>query len=427
MTKPLRRIIGSTRSTRASVPPPIPVIAISQGARAGRNEQRAMSITSIAALVAAATIPISSFASSGPYVKAPALGIRIGTYSPGRYDAITDVAGVLVGQVTHIEGSGKLVPGVGPVRTGVTAVIPRTDVWHRKVFAAAWALNGNGEMTGTTWVNEAGWMEVPVLLTNTLSVGRVDDGVVSWMIEHDSGVGITDDVPLPVVAECDDEFLNDIQGRHATAADAVKALDSAVGGPVAQGGVGGGTGMISFEFKGGIGTASRVLPAKDGGYTVGVLVNTNTARRDQLTIDGVPVGAHIPDLLPKESPGGNGSIIIVIATNAPLLHDQLERIAKRAALGLARTGASAMTGSGDLIIAFSTANVVPHYPEARTFSVVDLDQYHINPVFYATEDATEEAVINALLAGQTMVGRDGNTVYGLPHDRLRKIMEQYGR
>lgn len=385
-----------------------------------------MSFTSIAALVAAATIPVSSFASSGPYVKAPALGIRIGSYSPGRYDAITDVAGVLVGQVTHIEGSGKLVPGVGPVRTGVTAVIPRNDVWHKKVFAAAWALNGNGEMTGTTWVNEAGWMEVPVLLTNTLSVGRVDDGVVSWMIEHDNGVGITDDVPLPVVAECDDEFLNDIQGRHATAEDAVKALDSAVGGPVAQGGVGGGTGMISFSFKGGIGTASRVLPAADGGYTVGVLVNTNTARRHELTVDGVPVGTHIPDLMPKEGPDGNGSIIIVIATNAPLLHDQLERLTKRAALGLARTGASAMTGSGDLIIAFSTANVVPHYPEARTFAVTDLDQYHINPVFYATEDATEEAVINALLAGQTMVGRDGNTVYGLPHDRLLKIMKQYG-
>jgi D-aminopeptidase len=385
-----------------------------------------MNITSIAALVAAATLPVSSFASSGPYVKAPALGIRIGTYSPGRFDAITDVAGVLVGQVTHIEGSGKLVPGVGPVRTGITAVIPRKDVWHKKVFAAAWALNGNGEMTGTTWVNEAGWMEVPVVLTNTLSVGRVDDGVVSWMIEHDNGIGITDDVPLPVVAECDDEFLNDIQGRHATADDAVRALDGAVGGPVAQGGVGGGTGMVSFSFKGGIGTASRVLPAADGGYTVGVLVNTNTARRHELTVDGVPVGEHITDIMPKEGPDGNGSIIIVIATNAPLLHDQLERLTKRAALGLARTGASAMTGSGDLIIAFSTANVVPHYPEARTFDVVDLDQYHINPVFYATEDATEEAVINALLAGQTMVGRDGNTVYGLPHDRLMKIMKQYG-
>src|SRR5215472_5908683 len=392
----------------------------------GTTNAAAMNNLSIAVLIAAATLPISHFDSSGPYVKAPALGIHIGDLSPGRYDAITDVAGVLVGQVTHIEGSGKLVPGVGPVRTGITAVIPRNDVWHKKVFAAAWALNGNGEMTGTTWVNEAGWMEVPVVLTNTLSVGRVDDGVVSWMIDHNSGIGITDDVPLPVVAECDDGYLNDMQGRHATADDAVKALDGATSGPVAQGGVGAGTGMVSFSFKGGIGTASRVLAKDDGGYTVGVLVNTNTARRRQLMIDGVPVSANITDLMPKAGPDGNGSIIIVIATNAPLLHDQLDRLAKRAALGLARTGAEAMTGSGDLIIAFSTANVVPHYPEARTFSVTDLNQYHNNLVYYATEDATEEAVINALLAGQTMVGQNGDTVYGLPHDRMLKIMKKYG-
>jgi D-aminopeptidase len=386
-----------------------------------------MNISFFAAILIAAASPAAHFATQGPYVKAPALGIHIGWLAPGRYDAITDVAGVRVGQVTHIEGNGKLIPGVGPVRTGVTAVIPRTDVWHRKVFAAAWALNGNGEMTGTTWVNEAGWMEVPILLTNSLSVGRVDDGVVSWMIKHNSDIGITDDVPLPVVAECDDEWLNDMQGRHATADDAVTALDSAVGGPVAQGGVGGGTGMISFEFKGGIGTASRVLSAREGGYTVGVLVNSNTARRRELTVDGVPVGANISDLMPKDGSKGNGSIIIVVATDAPLLHDQLLRLAKRAALGLGRTGATARTGSGDLIIAFSTANVVPHYPEARTFSATILDQYHINPVFDATEDATEEAVINALLAGQTMVGRDGDTVYGLPHDRLLQIMHRYGR
>ena len=385
-----------------------------------------MNIAIIAAIVATSALPLSHYAASGPYVKAPALGIRIGSLAPGRYDAITDVEGVRVGQVTHIVGSGKLVPGVGPVRTGVTAVLPRTDVWHHKVFAAAWALNGNGEMTGTTWVNEAGWMEVPVLMTNTLSVGRVDDGVVSWMMQRYPQIGIQDDVPLPVVAECDDEFLNDIQGRHATAADAVAALDAATGGNVTQGGVGGGTGMISFEFKGGIGTASRVLAARDGGYTVGVLVNTNTARRDELMVDGVPVGKNIHDLLPREGTQGNGSVIIVIATNAPLVHDQLERLAKRAALGLARTGATARTGSGDLIIAFSTANVVPHYPEARTFTATILDQYHINPVFDATEDATEEAIINALLAGQTMIGRDGNTVYGLPHDRLLQIMRTYG-
>jgi len=398
-----------------------------RGVGASHDERRRMNTITIAALVIAAPLALSHYATHGPYVKAPALGIHIGHMPPGANDAITDVAGVLVGQVTHVEGSGRLEPGVGPVRTGVTAVIPRADVWHKKVFAAAWALNGNGEMTGTAWVNEAGWMEVPVLLTDTLSIGRVDDGVVSWAIEHNRKIGIDDDVPLPVVAECDDSYLNDIQGRHATAADAERALDSAIGGPVAQGGVGGGTGMTSFDFKGGIGTASRVLPKADGGYTVGVLVNTNTARRNELTIDGVPVGANIHDLMPKDGPQGNGSIIIVVATDAPLLHDQLLRLAKRAALGLARTGATARTGSGDLVIAFSTANVVPHYPEARTFDVTVLDQYHINPVFDATEEATDEAVINALLAGQTMVGRDGNTVYGLPHDRVLQIMHRYGR
>ena len=380
----------------------------------------------LAAAGAASTVSGAAYPTSGPYVKAPALGIHIGRLQPGRYDAITDVAGVRVGHVTHVSGSGKLVPGVGPVRTGVTAVIPRTDVWHNKVYAAAWALNGNGEMTGTTWINEAGWMEVPVLLTDTLSVGRVDDGVVSWYLKQYPDVGIGDDVPLPVVAECDDAFLNDQQGRHNTAADAVTALNSATGGAVAQGGVGAGTGMVSFEFKGGIGTASRVLSASSGGYTTGVLVNTNTGRRPELTIAGVPVGASIADLLPHEPKAGNGSVIIVIATDAPLLHDQLERLAKRAALGLARTGATARTGSGDLIIAFSTANVVPHYPEARTMTVTVLDQYHINPLFDATEDATEEAVINALLAGQTTIGRSGNTVYGLPHDRLLQIMHRYG-
>lgn len=380
----------------------------------------------LSAVAAASTVPTGSYASSGPYVKAPALGIHIGRLQPGKFDAITDVDGVRVGHVTHVSGSGKLVPGVGPVRTGVTAVVPRTDVWHRKVFAAAWALNGNGEMTGTTWINEAGWMEVPVLLTDTLSVGRVDDGVVSWYLKKYPGVGIDDDVPLPVVAECDDAFLNDQQGRHNTAADAVAALDAAVGGQVAQGGVGAGTGMVSFEFKGGIGTASRVLTERDGGYTTGVLVNTNTGRRAELTVEGAPVGANIQDLQPREPKAGDGSVIIVIATDAPLLHDQLERLAKRAALGLARTGATARTGSGDLIIAFSTANVVPHYPDARTMTVTVLDQYHINTLFDATEDATEEAVINALLAGQTTVGRDGNTVYGLPHDRLLQILRRYG-
>jgi len=366
-------------------------------------------------------------ARSGPFSKAPALGIHLGLLEHGKYDAITDVPGVLVGQVTQIEGSGKLIPGKGPVRTGVTAIIPRHDVWHRKVEAAAWPFNGNGEMTGTAWVNESGFLEVPIVLTNSLNVGRVDDGVVSWMIRQYPAIGITDDVPLPVVAECDDDFLNDIQGRHSSPQDVINALDSAASGPVAQGGVGAGTGMISYLFKGGIGTASRVVSAKDGGYTVGVLVNNNAEARQNLTIGGVPVGQNIKGFLPASGTPGEGSIIFVIATNAPLLHDSLLRLAHHAALGWARTGAISRTGSGDLVIAFSTANTVPHYPQAATYPVTAMDLYHMNPLFQATVEATEEAVVNSLLAGQTMVGRDNNKVYGLPHDRLLQIMHRYGR
>ena len=364
---------------------------------------------------------------SGPYAKAPALGIKVGALAHGKYDAITDVPGVLVGQVTRIESAGNLVPGKGPVRAGVTAIIPRTDVWHRKVFAAAWPFNGNGEMTGTAWVAESGFLEVPIVLTDTLNVGRVDDGVVSWMIQHYPQVGIQDDVPLPVVAECDDSCLNDIQGRHASPQDVIDALNSARSGPVQQGGVGAGTGIIAYSFKGGIGTASRVVSAADGGYTVGVLVNDNAERRSNLTVAGVPVGENIGDLQPTQGKRTEGSIIFVVATNAPLLPDALKRLAHHVVLGWGRTGATSRTGSGDLVIAFSTANVIPHYPEKLTYPVTAFDLYHMNALFDATIEATDEAVLNALLAGQTMVGRDGNKVYGLPHDRLLRIMHRYGR
>ncbi|MDQ6781392.1 MAG: P1 family peptidase [Candidatus Eremiobacteraeota bacterium] len=364
---------------------------------------------------------------SGPYVKASALGITVGSLAHGKYDAITDVPGVLVGQVTKIQGDGTLVPGKGPVRAGVTAIIPRTDVWHRKVFAATWPFNGNGEMTGTAWITESGFLEVPIVLTDSLNVGRVDDGVVSWMIQHYPQIGIQDDVPLPVVAECDDSFLNDIQGRHASPQDVIDALNRARGGPVSQGGVGAGTGMIAYSFKGGIGTASRVVSAADGGYTVGVLVNDNAERRSSFTVAGVPVGENIRDLQPTEGKRTEGSIIFVVATNAPLLPDALKRLARHVVLGWGRTGATSRTGSGDLVIAFSTANVIPHYPDQLTYPVTAFDLYHMNALFDATIEATDEAVLNALLAGQTMVGRDGNKVYGLPHDRLLRIMHRYGR
>jgi len=378
---------------------------------------------------AATTAPTSTapLASTGPYTKAPALGIHLGSLPHGRYDAITDVAGVMVGQVTLIEGSGKLIPGVGPVRTGITGIIPRQDIWHHRVFAAVWPLNGNGEMTGSLWVNEAGFLETPITLTDSLSVGRVDDGVVSWMIKHNPKIGYIEDVPLPVVAEVNDDFLNDQQGRHNTAEKTVTALDSATSGPVAQGDVGAGTGAVAYEFHGGIGTASRVIAKADGGYTVGVLVNCNTfARRQDFTIDGVPIGANFKDLLPVDH-SNEGSIIIVVATDAPLSHIQLVDLAKRAALGLARTGASSREGSGDIIIAFSTANVVPYASDQRTFQVTEMDRAYLNPIFVAAIESTDEAVINAMLASYTMVGRDGDTIYALPHDRVMQLMHRYGR
>jgi D-aminopeptidase len=378
--------------------------------------------------VAPAIAATTPFQSEGPYTKAPALGIHIGTLPTGPFDAITDVRGVRVGQVTHVLGQGRLVPGVGPVRTGLTAIIPRTDIWHKRMYAAAWPLNGNGEMTGTTWINESGWLETPIVLTDTLSIGRVDDGVISWMIKQYPGIGDTEDVPLPVVAEVNDAFLNDQAGRHNTPADVGRALDAATGGQVAQGDVGAGTGAVAYALKGGIGTASRVLATADGGYTVGVLVNINTyGRRQDFRIDGVPVGAEITDLQPLEPHASDGSIIIIVATDAPLLHDQLESICRHAALGYARTGGSAREGSGDLILAFSTANVVPYGEKALTYTPTVLDRGNMNPVFHATIEATDEAVINALLAAKTMTGRDGNTVYALPHDRVLQIMHRYGK
>ncbi|MBC7543550.1 MAG: P1 family peptidase [Candidatus Sericytochromatia bacterium] len=354
------------------------------------------------------------------------LGIAIGRIPTGEWNAITDVPGVKVGQVTIVRGEGALQPGKGPVRTGVTAIIPRDDVWNKKCFAASFVLNGNGEMTATNWVQEAGWLETPILLTDTLNVGKVSDGVVSWMSKLNPQMGIADDVVLPLVAECDDSFLNDQRGRHVSEQDVLTAIEHAKSGPVAEGAVGAGTGMVSYRFKGGIGTSSRKLPAEMGGYTIGVLVNCNMGTRDELRIDGVPVGAEIQDLMPK-SKVSEGSIIIVVATDAPLLPHQLQRLAKRSAMGLARTGTIASHGSGDFIIAFSTANTVPHYPNERTMTATAMNNTHLNPLFTATNDCTQEAIANALTMATTTEGRDGNTAYALPLDRLQVIMKKYGR
>jgi D-aminopeptidase len=354
------------------------------------------------------------------------LGISIGTLTPGALNAITDVEGVRVGHVTLNRGEGKLEPGKGPVRTGVTAILPHGgDLWNEKVPAATYVLNGTGEMTGSIWIETQGALEVPILLTNTMNVGRVMDGVVAYMMKRYPDIGISDDVVAPTVAECDDSTLNDARGIHVSIEDTVRAIENATGGAVAEGAVGAGMGMMAFDFKGGIGTSSRVLSEADGGYTVGVLVNSNMDTRTNLRVDGVPVGREIGEGQPTR--GQDGSIVIVIATDAPLDHLKLKRLASKASLGLARTGAISRHGSGDLFIAFSTANRVPHYPKERTYTMRVVADAHLNPIFEAAQDATEEAILNALTMATTTVGRDGNTAYAIPLDPLVAIMRKYGR
>ncbi|MCX5722564.1 MAG: P1 family peptidase [Nitrospirae bacterium] len=372
--------------------------------------------------------PAQSSEPEEPRLRARALGIVVGSYAPGPFNAITDVAGVTVGQTTLISGDGPLKPGQGPVRTGVTVVIPRADIWHKKVSAGSFVLNGTGEMTGLAWVAESGFLEYPIALTNTLNVPRVANGVMNWMIARYPEVGITDDTLTPVVAECDDGRLNDIQGRHVSEADVVKALNGASSGFVQEGSVGAGTGMVSYGFKGGIGTSSRRLPEDEGGYTVGVLVNANHGRRPELVVGGAPVGRlyeAVPPVAQALSPGqSEGSIIVIIATDAPLDSRQLTRLAKRAALGLARTGSTARHGSGDFMLAFSTANVIPHYPKDRTYPLIQLADTHINPLITATVEATEEAILNALTTATTVVGRDGRRVEAISLARLRAILDR---
>ncbi|HXO86100.1 MAG TPA: P1 family peptidase [Gemmatimonadales bacterium] len=344
--------------------------------------------------------------------------------TPGPLNAITDVAGVTVGHATIISGQGKLVVGQGPVRTGVTAVFPRGATNGDPVFGGWFTLNGNGEMTGTTWIEEAGFLEGPILITNTHSVGVVRDAVIEWLVKK----GFEFDWSLPVVAETWDGSLNDINGFHVTRQHTFAALDSARGGPVTEGNVGGGTGMICNQFKGGIGTSSRRLPQARGGYTVGVLVQCNYGLRARLSIAGVPIGQEIPDLLPTRDtvPTERGSIIIVIGTDAPLLPHQLKRIAKRAPLGVGRLGGTGGNTSGDIFVAFSTANPGAAKPDANV-SVTMLPNERISPLFEATIQATEEAIVNAMVAAQTMTGANGLRVFALPHDRLRAALRKYNR
>ena len=352
--------------------------------------------------------------------------------TPGALNAITDVSGVAVGHTTLISGEGKLEVGKGPVRTGVTAILPRgKESMNNSVFAGWWSLNGNGEMTGTTWVEESGFLEGPVMITNTHSVGVVRDAVIHWRVTHGQPDPTGYWWSLPVVAETWDGWLNDINGFHVKPEHAFHAIDSAASGPVQEGAVGGGTGMVCNGFKGGIGTSSRKFDVRgDGSYTVGVLVQCNYGTKSNLRVAGIPVGREIDGDDPYASTAfageDRGSIIVVVATDAPLLAHQLKRLARRVSLGLGRDGSISGNGSGDIFIAFSTAN-----PGASAADhVVDLKMLpndQIEPVFAATVQATEEAIINALIAAETMTGIENHRVRALPHDELRAVLKKYNR
>lgn len=395
-------------------------------------EKRPFPSAAAALLLAACLAPFGAASAQDAGPRARGVGVPFdGT--PGPLNAITDVAGVEVGHHTIVRGDGPLRVGEGPVRTGVTAILPRGRRSRGRVFAAWFTLNGNGEMTGTTWLRDRGLLEGAVMITNTHSVGAVHEATIAWAQENlDSR-----DWSLPLVAETWDGFLNDVNGFHVRREHVFAALDSASGGPVAEGSVGGGTGMRTFQFKAGIGTASRVVEADGADYTVGVLVQSNFGRRPQMRIAGAPVGREIPDLLPEapneggaaDAGGGgrDGSIIIVAATDAPLLPNQLDRFVRRTSLALGRLGSISMNGSGDIFVAFSTANEEAAHSGSGVAPLEMLAHRHLDPFFEAVIQATEEAVVNSLVAGRDMVGVNGRKVYGLPHDRLREALRKYGR
>ena len=367
------------------------------------------------------------------------LGIKIGRVKPGRYNAITDVAGVRVGHTTIVEGSGKLIPGKGPIRTGVTAILSHGgDLFLEKVTGTVHRINGFGEVTNSEQIHEMGFIEGPVMLTNTWNVPRVADAVIDWSIERNKSMGVDTWGISPVVAETSDQYLNDARGRHVKREHVFHAIDSAAGGAVAEGAVGGGTGMICYDFKGGIGTASRKLPDKLGGYTVGILTQTNFGWRPQLTIDGVPVGRELAQYKPlrrksetppeAQRPLDGGSVIVVIATDAPCSHRILNRLAMRAQNGLARTGSHTGNTSGDFVIAFSTTRRKKHYADALTYNAEQVIEQGdlINYLFWSVVEATEEAVLNSLFKADTMTGRDERVVPGLPIQETVDLIKKYG-
>jgi D-aminopeptidase len=354
--------------------------------------------------------------------------VPLGRYKPGRCNAITDVAGVKVGHSTIIEAEGPLVVGKGPVRTGVTCVLPNPEnVFEQRVVGGGFILNGAGEVSGMTQLMEWGLIETPIFLTNTLSVGAVSDAAVKWMVEKYPGIGGEHDVIIPLVGECDDSWLNDIAGRHVKERHVIEAIETAKDGPVAEGSVGGGTGMITCDFKAGIGTSSRKLPEAQGGYTVGVLVMSNFGVMRQLRVGGLPVGEMLEaryGQLPRREKN-YGSIIAVIATDAPLATHQLNRLAKRAALGIGRVGSSAMHGSGEILLAFSTANMVPRETRKMVYRMKILLDPRLDPLYEAVIDATEEAILNALCAARDMEGVNGNRSPALPLDEVRELVQAW--
>src|ERR671917_38596 len=377
-----------------------------------RTQTMIISRPLLLAVLCVSLAPLGANAQTRP--RARDLGVPFdGT--PGRFNAITDVKGVEVGHTTLISGDGKLVAGRGPVRTGVTAVLPQGKEFRGRVFAAWHTLNGNGEMTGTTWLEESGSLGTPILITNTHSVGVVRDAVIEWNARRGGGEGYSGDFSLPVVAETWDGFLNDINGFHVRKEHVFQALDGAKAGAVAEGNVGGGTGMVAHGFKGGTGTSSRVLAAAEGGYTVGVLVQANYGRRDLLRVAGAPVGREITDLLPERgrADDGGGSIIVVVATDAPLLPHQLKRLVRRVSLAVGVMGGRGENTSGDIFVAFSTAGAAEVSKESGLADLKMLPNDLINPLFRSTVESVEEAIVNALVAAETMTGAGGNRAHAI--------------
>lgn len=355
------------------------------------------------------------------------LGLSAGRFPTGTLNAITDLPGVFVGHSTIVHGQGRRIRGAGPVRTGVTAILPQAgESFLKPAVGGAFVLNGAGEMSGLIQVLEWGLIETPVLLTNTLAVGTASDACVQYLVQRHPGIGDEHDVVIPLVGECDDSFLNDIAGGHVQTEHVLAALEGARSGPVAEGSVGGGTGMVSFDLKGGIGTSSRKLPASEGGYTVGVLVMTNFGRVEDLRIDGFPVGLHLAPRFATSPKRRNpdGSIIAVLGTDAPLTSHQVSRLCKRAALGIGRTGSYAAHGSGEIVLGFSTANTRRRDAEEREFTITVLSDRFIDPLYQAVIECTEEAILNALCMAEPMEGLNDHLAPALPLDEVVALVRR---